>query len=251
MAVIADVHAALERGRSDDAIAIAIELAGSGASRDALAAYFAIGEARPAERARCAAAMGDLHVGLGELEHALERYMQAGSCGAPAEWVSARIEWLNERRFANDVYIERGARELGLTNQRGAVVLRPGKLAFVPSEAPRHLLALAGKAALAGVGVLAVNLRRPMKPEVLVKWLSSIDLPSLDAHLDAIAAERGGAIFTPGDSSFRLDELPLGIRISFMRPKDRVMVLQAKKARAHPVFQRLAARWPVLPGAFF
>jgi hypothetical protein len=244
MTTIDRVRDALARGNGDEALAIAEGTASAGAPREALTAYFAIGEASPAHRARCAAAMGDLHAALGEDQEALQRYAQAASCGAPGAFIQSRIEWLRTR--ANqDVYLSNGARDPGLSNQRGALVMRPSWLAFIPSEAPRHIGAMVAKAAFsAASGGIWVSLGRPMKPEVLVAWLAKMDVPTLDAHIAQIVEQRRGVIFTPSDSHYLVEKLPLGVRVSFIRPEDRLLVIPAKKALAHPLFTRLAACWP-------
>ncbi len=143
-------------------------------------------------------------------------------------------------------YIGPGARDPGAWNQVGVVVLHRRKMAFLPTQPPTHLAAIAAKAAFAAGGVLIASLGgTAMSREQLIARLQQLSGDDLEALLPGMVAELGGVIWGHGDAEYFHEKLPLGVRLSFLAPGDRVMAL--KVALASPAFAAQTRDWPQRP----
>ena len=223
------VRAALRAGDGRAAIAEAAGLATNGRVREALHAYQGIGRVFPALRAQCAAASGELHAVLGDVDAAVRAYERALRHGAAAGWVAERIAHIRgaaatapaipSRRVSahpRDAFTGRAVREQRqLAQQTGVLVLRPGRLAFVASPE------------------LEPDLRR-------------LDPTALDRALPTMVTSTAGLLWSLGDARFRDEQLPLGRRLAFEAGADRILVVAWKSAVADPAFVRLSQDWPTL-----
>src|SRR5262245_50032651 len=111
-----------------------------------------------------------------------------------------------------DAFVAYAARDPGTWNQKGVIVLTPAWLAFIPTEAATSLASIAGKAALAGVGVLTVTFRgRTIDQAGLIRELSSLSGAELEVVARDMARDLGGVVWTPADARYFVERLPLGV----------------------------------------
>lgn len=236
------LRASLASGDFDTAGAMAADLAARGELRQAQAAYQAIGDVCSSQRATAAGKLGDLCALLGDRGGAIDWFERARSFGAPPDWVDARRRWL-DTAGAGDAFVGRAARDPGAWNQKGVVVLRPSYVAFVPTHARTHVAAIAAKALVAFAGVLVVE-GRQIQAAHIKHSLDAMTPGQLDHAVPELTRQSGGVCYRSDQARFRFEKLPLGVRMSFVAPGDRVMVLDAKVNRNHPTFRRLVAHWP-------
>ncbi len=227
---------------------------------EALAAYFAIAQAVPEQRAFCTGVVGDIHLRLGELASAQSAYESARAMGANPQWVAERLEHVRRASSAppslqpsappgdaTEIYVSPGGREVSWgSNQNGCVVIRPAYVAFLPTERATHIAGILAKVAVAGaMGATWVRFGRPTDPRQFAQQLRQIPVGDLDAMIGAATAELGGTVFRHGEALYHADKLPLGWRLYFqiIGGRDRIHVGFPKEAMPLPVFQRLTQHW--------
>ena len=145
-------------------------------------------------------------------------------------------------------YIGRGARDPGPWNQPGVLVVRPQSVAFIPTGPRTYVAAILSKAAVAGAGVLVVERNgRQMDQAQLRAYLAALAPDELDAEVSSIVQSTAGVIYAPGEALYDREELPLGVRLSFSTPDDRLLLADVKSVMRNPEFLAVVETWPAAP----
>jgi hypothetical protein len=146
-------------------------------------------------------------------------------------------------------YIGRGARDPGPWNQPGVIVVEPTWVAFVPTAPRTHVASIVAKAAAGALtGVMALEVGgREVSPANLIGALEGLPEAELLPAIRRLVASTAGVLYPATEARYRENVLPLGVRLSFETPGDRLLVLDAKGTRADPRFTAIVAQWPRFP----
>jgi hypothetical protein len=94
----------------------------------------------------------------------------------------------------SEVFWSRAHKQVGLMAQTGMVVVRPGWVAFLPSEAAKNML---GTVALVAIGGFRFS-QRPITYPLEQWWEEGED--SFDTRVSEAALASGGLVLTPSDA---------------------------------------------------
>jgi hypothetical protein len=129
------------------------------------------------------------------------------------------------------------------------VVVHPTFVAFIPTGPRTYLAAIAAKAVFAAAtGAISFRVGgRVLSPAELIAYLRSLGDADLLWTVRELAAQRDGVVWSPDEAKYGETILPLGVRLSFLTPNDRVMLLDAKRVWNDPAYRAIVSAWPRIP----
>lgn len=110
----------------------------------------------------------------------------------------------------DEIWITKGWFVQRLLTGRGVIVVRPGYVAFLPTEEIKHLGATIAKGVImSAAGLVEIDRRKPVPVD---KWLGELkgsDPEQFDQQLEPLIEATGGLKWLPTNATVRIRRIPL------------------------------------------
>lgn len=110
----------------------------------------------------------------------------------------------------DEIWIEKGWFVQRLWTGKGAVVIRSGYVAFLPTEKIKHLgAAIAKGVVLSAAGLVEIQRGKPVPVERWLEECRSSDPEGFDRYVESVLEATGGMKWLPANSAVQIKRVPL------------------------------------------